>query len=46
MLYNQKKLEHKQKLDHGKAFGKSFNYEYGRNKAKKIAISKALNKHK
>lgn len=48
MLYNEKKLEHKQKqvgMNVG-AQTKVNNYEHGRNKAKKIAISKALNKHK
>lgn len=58
-LYNTKKLERKEKLDHKNlpknfpvSFGKKFNYEYGREKAKKIAesktsaIHKALNKHK
>lgn len=42
MLYNKKKYEHKAKIDNGKAFGKSFNYEYGRKKAKEIATSSKL----
>ena len=50
-LYNQKKLEHKQ-AQVGKTIGsqtKLNNYEYGRGKAKKIAVGKlesALNKRK
>lgn len=42
-LYNPKKLEHLEKAK-GKYVGaqsKVDNYEYGRNKAKKIAISKS-----
>lgn len=47
-LYNPKKIEHLEKAK-GKYTGsgiKSNNYEYGRNKAKKIAISRAINKKK
>lgn len=47
-LYNSKKLEQKQKQV-GKYVGtqsKLNNYEYGREKAKKVAINKALNKHR
>lgn len=47
-LYNTKKLEHKAKQV-GKFIGAQSNlnnYEHGREKAKKIAISKALHKHK
>lgn len=47
-LYNHKKIEHL-KAAKGKYVGaatKLTNYEYGRNKAKKVAMSKALNKSK
>lgn len=47
-LYNKKKLEHK-KAAAGKIPGsttKLMNYEYGRNKARKVAINKALNNSK
>ena len=41
-LYNKKKLEHKSKAEHGAAFGKAFNHEYGRNKARNIALSRKM----
>lgn len=47
-LYNTKKLEHLKKAK-GKYVGASMkesNYTYGREKAKKIAMSKALQKSK
>lgn len=47
-LYNTKKLKHKQSQV-GKYIGaqtKLDNYEYGREKARKVAIGKALSKHK
>lgn len=47
-LYNTKKLEHKTKQV-GKYVGaqtKLNNYEYGRGKARKIAISRALSKQR
>lgn len=43
-LFDSKKYEHKKKADRGAAFGKSFNYEYGRNKAKTIAMGAKSNK--
>lgn len=39
-LYNKKKYYHKLKEDQGSSFGKSFNYEMGRKKAKEIAEGK------
>ena len=40
MSRKEKKWNRKMKEDQGKAFGKSFNYEYGQDKSKKIAEGK------
>lgn len=45
-LYNKKKLEHKRKAEHGAVFGKAFNYEMGRKRAKNLALSRAMQKRR
>lgn len=44
MLYNSKKYNRLKKVDQGKAFGKTFNYTYGREKAKKMAEGRNMAK--